>query len=173
MDFRLPDPDSYGRVTNPDRYRVVVDSAKSLIDKLLETYHVARSVGNSQIDFPEWGTSSGETLRLIPGRGTPLTIAFTAFPGVLVRFGSWGRESFPDCGCDACDEKPADVIQQMTTLIETAVAGGYQEELTRKSLRCSFVGPWGSSIRDTRLRRGEWRRHGKRGSRLWPQWPRR
>ena len=48
------------------------------------------------------------TVRLQPssGTGARLTVAFTTFPGLLVRFGKWHVEAYPSCGCDACDEQP-------------------------------------------------------------------
>ena len=169
MDIERPDDDAYGRVTNPERYRPVADAAAALIDELAAGYDVARSTGSSGDDFPDWLGSPSSTTRLVPGHGAPLVFMITDFPGAVVRFGEWTVEAFPGCGCDACDERPEDEVERMYGLVEAAVAGHYEEELTRRELRHSTTG--GSSR--TRLGRGEWRRHGRPGRHRWPPWPRR
>ena len=173
MDLHPPAPEAYGRVTNPDRYRVVVDAAQSLLRRLVETYDVVQSPGSTTTDFPEYRGPSLDTIRLVPRRGVPLIFALSPFPGVMVRFGNLGQEAFPGCGCDACDEQPDQEIQRMTRLVEAAIDGGYEEDLTRRRLFSSFVGPWGNQRSESRLRRGEWRRYGDRGLRRWPEWPHR
>jgi hypothetical protein len=49
-----PHPDSYGRVTNPERYAVLHDEARSLIESLVTSYDVTAVSGDVAIDFPEW-----------------------------------------------------------------------------------------------------------------------
>lgn len=173
MDLHRPEPEAYGRVTNPYRYRAVVDAAQSLLRRLVETYDVVQSPGDTTTEFPEYRGPSLDTIRLVPRQGVPLIFALSPFPGVLVRFGDLGQEAFPGCGCDACDEQPDQEIQRMTQLVEAAVDGGYEEELTRRTLFVSFVGPWGNQHSERRLRRGQWRQYGNRGLRRWPEWPHR
>ena len=165
-----PDPATYGRVTNPDRYRVVVDEAEALVTKLVAGFDVTQGRGTTTVDFQEWIGAVLPTVRLVPRQGVPITFAWTSFPGVLARFGSC-RESFPSCGCDACDENPVGEAERLIRLTETAVDGRYEEELTRRRLRCSFAGTWGNKSSVSRLRRGEWRRYGDRGVHRWPPWP--
>ena len=170
-----PHPDSYGRVTNPERYAVLHDEARSLIESLMTTYDVVAEPGELAVDFPEWKGAAGEVVRLVPAEGTAVSLVFTDFPGVVVLLGEWGREGFPSCGCDACDEKPNDVIVRMREWIESAVAGEYEETLTRGWLgRGSAVthvpGSWSST---SRLGPAEGRHLGKPGSHKWPPWPRR
>jgi hypothetical protein len=98
---------------------------------------------------------------------------FTDFPGVVIRFGQWATDAFPVCGCDACDEKPGDVILRMRNLIDLVVVGGYQEVLTKRFLRQSFDWAQGSSITERRIGRAERRRLGQPGSYKWPPWPHR
>jgi hypothetical protein len=168
-----PYPDSYGRVTNPQRYAVLHDEARSLIESLVTTFDVIAEVGNVEVDFPEWKGPPGEVIRLKPSNGAPVAFLFTDFPGVVIRFGEWRTEAFPVCGCDACDEKPDDVIFRMRTMIELVVAGGYQEVLTKRSLRQSFDWPQGLSITERRVGRVERRRLGQPASHKWQPWPRR
>lgn len=168
-----PDEDAYGRITNPERFQVVADAATALIGDLVESHDVKASAGSSAVDFPSWRDGPDETIRLVPAVGAPLSLLLTDFPGVLVRFGEWGREAFPACGCDACDEQPAEVIARMHRLIEATVVGRYEEELTKRMLLYSFTGAWGVESSEGRLERGEWRRHGEPGAHKWPPWPRR
>ena len=173
--FRIgssPLPDSYGRVTNPQRYTVLHDEARSLIDGLVTTYDVISETGDVGIEFPQWRGSTGEVIRLHPRHGTPVTFLFTDFPGILIRFGEWRTEAFPVCGCDACDEKPDDVIIRMRAMIELVVAGGSQEVLTKRSLRQSFDWPQGLTVTERRIGRDERRRLGQPASRKWSPWPR-
>ena len=173
MKIDRPDEDACGRVTNPERYQVVVEAAADLISKLVEAFDVAETSGSSVVDFPNWRDAPPKTIRLVPSQGSPLAFLITDFPGVGVRFGEWGREAFPTCGCDACDEQPSDVIRKMSDLVEAAVDGRYEEELTKRKLRNSFTGRWGRQSSEGRLERGEWRGYGQPGVHKWPPWPRR
>ena len=151
------------------------DEARSLIERLVATYDVMATTGDVAIDFPEWKGAPGEVIRLAPTGGVPLAFLFTDFPGILVRLGEWGIEPFPVCGCDACDEKPDDEIIRMREVIESAVAGDYEERLIRGWLRkgwLSFTGP-GTRSGTRRLGPGEGRRLGRPASHKWQPWPRR
>lgn len=171
MDFDGPDPDAYGRVTNPERFQIVVDAAETLIDEMVGRFDVEKTHGASGDDFPDWNEAAVATVRLTPNAGAPLVFMITDFPGVVIRFGRWRREAFPSCGCDACDEQPTEVIKQMLDLVESVVVGQLEEELTRRRLRSTLSGPWGSSSRETPLRPGEWRTLGRPGIYRWPPWP--
>jgi hypothetical protein len=150
---------------------VVVDEATLLIGELVETYDVVRTVGSVEADFPECSGPGGKAIRLVPARGVPLTFLLTEFPGVVVRFGDWGEEVFPTCGCDACDENPAGLIDALREAVGAAVEGGYEEALTRRALRRSSNRGRSSGV--SHLGFGEWRRFGERGVHTWPPWPKR
>ena len=135
VEFDRPDEDAYGRVTNPERYQVVADAAIALISDLVRAFDVEETSGQSVVDFPTWQVTTAETVHLVPREGAPLAFLITDFPGVAVRFGEWTREAFPTCGCDACDEPPTDVIEKMNDLVEGAVGGRYEEELTKRRFR--------------------------------------
>jgi hypothetical protein len=173
MDRQPPDPDAYGRVTDPERYRTVVDAAESLIDDLVETFRVVRSTGDSAVDFPERHAPSQATIRLVPEQGVPISFALTDFPGVLLRFGTVGADAFPRCGCDACDEAPDEAVDQMTRLVWSLVAGDYREEVTRREVRFTFGGASVFERREERRRWGWHRRPRRRRVREWPPWSRR
>ena len=59
----------------------------------------------------------------------PIMVAFTEFPGLHLRFGSWRTEPFPNCGCDACDETPDGLIEELNRMVEAVVSGGFRESI--------------------------------------------
>jgi hypothetical protein len=172
VEFDRPDDDAYGRVTNPERFGRVVDAARSLIQLLGTTYdvEVQHTAGGFQIGSNNWGEPDGEMVHLVPREGAPISTAITGFPGVAIRFGEWGVEGFPTCGCDACDEQPESEIERMDEIVNAVVAGHYEEELTRRSLRTSFSGPWGSSSSETRLEKRESEEYGDTAVHRWSRW---
>jgi hypothetical protein len=171
--FDRPDDDAYGRVTNPERFGRVVDATRSLVQILEATYDVEvhHTVGGFQIGSNNLGEPDGETLHLVPREGAPIPIAITGLPGLVIRFGEWGVERFPTCGCDACDEQPESEIERMAELVNAVVAGRYEEELTRRSLRTSFSRPWGSSSSEVRLEKRESEEYGQPAVHCWAKWP--
>ena len=70
-------------------------------------------------------------VRLVPHdpQAAPILVAFTDFPGLHLRFGSWRAEPFPGCGCDACDETADGSIEHMTRMVEAVVSGGFRESI--------------------------------------------
>ena len=164
-----------------------MDAAQTLVRQLVDTFNVTASTGDAAADFPTYRGAIACTIRLVPSLGVPLIFALTPFPGVLIRRGELGQEvAFPRCGCDACDEPPAEVIQRMTNLVQEAVDGRYEQVLTRRPLLHSFRsgfahrsvsrlrrGGDGYLRKSRRLRRGEWRQPKRHVVRQWPPWPRR
>src|SRR5690606_379530 len=59
--------------------------------------------------------------------GAPLTVVYTAFPGVIVHAGLLHDFVFPDCGCDACDESVESAAEEMERLVLAVAAGDYAE----------------------------------------------
>ncbi|WP_316301697.1 DUF6226 family protein [Clavibacter michiganensis] len=55
------------------------------------------------------------SVRLAPrdGNGRTLTLEYTGFPGVLLHSGRRMAEAFPQCGCDACDDRWEDVADSL------------------------------------------------------------
>jgi hypothetical protein len=180
MDHLPPPDDAYGRVTAPERYAVVHDAADRLIADLVGRYDVATSPG----DPTDLGRSGGiellRVVRLVPTRedAAPLTVGFTAFPGVLVRFGHWHIQAFPSCGCDACDEHPDDVIRELDDHVTALVQGRFTDALVgrwRPWQTAEFTGSDGgwrrrSSQRIDRATRRQLLERG-RGRHDWQPWP--
>lgn len=173
VDFDQPDQEAYGRVTNPERFQDVVEAARSMIADLVKTYRVESTPGNWSVDFPDWTGSANEVIRLRPSQGAPLAFMFTEFPGVLVRVAEWCVEGFPACGCDACNESPREVVERLSELVDAAVEGRYEEELTKRTITYTVSGQSGSSSTERRLVRGGWKRHSVPAVHRWPAWPNR
>ncbi len=126
-----PPPDAYGRVTNPERYRVVHAAARQMIDDLRRAFAVEED-RSPELDriLMSSGASIEEVIRLVPhdDDAAPIAFAFTDFPGVLVRAGRWQLWAYPRCGCDACDEDPAETADLMRGDVEAVTAGRMSEE---------------------------------------------
>lgn len=171
MDLHQPDENAYGRVTNSERYQVVVDEARRLLEELARRPGVERVTATAADDFPDWADGDAVSVRLTPSQGAPVAFLFTDFPGVVIRAGNWGTQSFPICGCDACDEAPEDVVERLRTLIDAVVDGRVTEEVGRRSVTHVVSGEWGSLASERRLERGESRRLGGKQKIDWPPWP--
>ncbi len=70
-----PDPEAYGRVTNPKRFAVVVDAAYALIDELEGQFDVIRTDWVPDWDYPERTVSFVDGLTLEPNEGVPIRFA--------------------------------------------------------------------------------------------------
>ena len=114
--MRVPSPDAYGRITDSARFAVLHHGVRDLLEELDNTFRVD-PVSGLPLDPELLGrtTAAEATLRLTPigCNGAPLTVAFTTFPGVLIRYGRWCVEGYPSCGCDACNEQPAELLSEM------------------------------------------------------------
>ena len=163
--------DSYGRVTDSGRYAVLHDAAHRLLDRLAANFVVDRSDGGPELDPALSRGDTLEVVRLQPRAKSagPLTVAFSGFPGVYVRFGEWHVAAFPHCGCDACDEQPAALIQELETKVADLVEGRFREEISgllRRGLGHTFhhSSGWGKIEPGTPL-------YGhKRARHIWEPW---
>ncbi|WP_264653409.1 DUF6226 family protein [Actinoplanes cyaneus] len=122
-----PEPDAYGRVTNPGRYQVLHDVAERLLGELARNFAVSRS--ESLVSDPS--RSSGQ-VRMVqldpahPGVGV-LRVTFTGFPGLMVKLGQESETALPACGCDACDEDPQELIEELHHKIGRLTRAGSTE----------------------------------------------
>ena len=114
------------------------------------------------------------SVRLTPANqeAAPITVAFTDFPGLYLRFELWWTEPLPDCLCDACDPHNSveGLTEELTELIEDITAGRFRES-HNPSKRWKTRELWGAS---------GWRRGGSlTAGNLphrqvnWKPWPRR
>lgn len=139
-----PRPDSFSsRVSDPGRFRVLQVAAEEILDGLAESYIVDRRESKEPVG-PTPGTEVVRTVRLMPRSPAagPLSVAFTDFPGIVLRLGRWFVEPLPDCGCDDCAEDPAALVENLRILVSAHVEGGLWERVQR-----GVTGSW----LDTRL----------------------
>jgi hypothetical protein len=123
-----PPPEAYSRVTNPERFGPLHRFAERLLTNLEEEFDVSREE-DLGLD-PDLGRNE-PTVRLTPRppeAGT-LTIAFTSFPGLLVRLGHWYEEPIPGCGCDACDETAEQGQARLEWIAGTLTSGRFRESI--------------------------------------------
>ena len=123
---------AYSRVTNPERFRPLHTAMLAVIDRLERDFEVERTEG---FGFDEKLTRglelAREDVRLTPKDpdAAPVSIVFTAFPGLRIRFGRWYIEPFPGCGCDACDESAVDEIERLNEMVDDVTAGRFREAI--------------------------------------------
>ena len=123
-----PPDEAYGRVTNPERFEPLHSAILEMISKMEETFDVVRVEGYGLDEELEGKRDIVRpTVQLTPVNSTaaPITVTFSDFPGLFVRFGRWVTEPFPSCGCDACDESAANEIERLTELVDIVTAGGF------------------------------------------------
>ena len=129
-----PPDDAYTRFTNQERFRPLHDWALEAVARLHQEYDVVLSEGEGMDALLERAPLARPTVRLTPfhENAAPVTIAFTAHPGLEVRAGRWFTDAFPSCHCDACDEQPEDEFERFTELLDDVVAGRFREAMRRQ-----------------------------------------
>jgi hypothetical protein len=129
--------DGHSRVTDAERFGVLHDAADNLLDELAVQYAVERRDNKEPLagaDGPLVRTSW-----LVPRApaAASLGVAFTDFPGVILRLGRWYQEVLPECGCDACDEDPLELVSDLRAHAGALVEGGLWERVHRR-----LTGSW-------------------------------
>jgi hypothetical protein len=127
-----PPDEAYGRVTNPERFEPLHSAMMEMISRLEETFDVVRVEGyglDEELEGERGIARPSVQLTPVDSNAAPITVAFSDFPGLFIRFGRWITEPFPSCGCDACDESAADEIERLTELVDIVTAGGFREAI--------------------------------------------
>ena len=116
--------------TDTDRFAVLHDIAETLLDDLAERYVVERRESKELLG-PE--DALVRMVRLIPRTPAagPLAVAFTDFPGLMVRLGRWWAEALPACGCEECGEDPAELSAALRAQVDALIEGGLWERVRR------------------------------------------
>ncbi|HEX5202057.1 DUF6226 family protein [Paractinoplanes rhizophilus] len=170
---------AYPNATDTGRFAVLHDAAETLLDDLHERYMVERRESKECLGAEEALVRMVRLIPRTPAAG-PLAIAFTDFPGLMVRLGRWWVDILPACGCDACAEDPAELIGMLRGQVGALIEGGlwervrrgiggswFETRLTGVGLTARREGPLTS--RDAR----DARRGGFAAPVLWAPWPRR
>jgi len=127
-----PPLEAYSRVTNPERFASLHAAAEGLLDRLEWEFETDRREAHGLDPELEEGCNLPRpSVAIVPRdmRAASLIIAFSAFPGLRVRFGRWYVVAFPTCGCDACDETPESEIERLRSLIDHMTAGRFREAI--------------------------------------------
>ena len=145
-----PPEEAYGRITNPERFRPLHDAMLDMLDALEARFDVEREEGYGLDEHLESRglTRASVSLRPRDPEAAPVSVAFTDFPGLRIRFGRWYTDSFPGCGCDACDESAEGELERATEMIDTVTSGGFREAVVHSPRSLP------STIRD--MLRGNW-----------------
>jgi Family of unknown function (DUF6226) len=127
-----PPPEAYSRVTNPKRFASLHDSATGLLDRLEREFETERREAcGLDLELEEDCNLVRPSIAVLPceAGAAPITIAFSDFPGLRVRFGRWYVLAFPTCGCDACDETMESETERLTSLLDNMTAGRFREAI--------------------------------------------
>ena len=127
-----PLPEAYSRVTNPERFRPLHTAMQEMIGRLENDFEVDRTEGYGLDEELERRLELADPCVRLSPRDTdsaPITVAFTTFPGLHLRFGRWYKEPFPGCGCDACDESAEGEIERLNEMVDAVTAGGFSEAI--------------------------------------------
>lgn len=141
-----PPDEAYSRVTDPQLYAPLHAIARDLLDDLQRRFDVTAHA-SSELD-PNRITQAPVTT-LVPSnpKSSPLSITFTAFPGLIVGFGLTIREPIPVCGCDACDETVEECEELLLDIVDAVATGSFGERIVRDS-----DGVWHQTWRSTKAR---------------------
>ncbi len=125
-----PPAGAYSHVSNLRRFAPLHEVAEALIKWLLNTFEVILEedpvVATDLIQVPN---DVVRAVRVVPSdfKAAPLTFVLTSFPGVYLHAGSLHDFHFPVCGCNACDDKVENLIEELEWTVRTVVSGGYYE----------------------------------------------
>ena len=171
----------YSQVTDAGRYGVLHDAAEDLLDELTGRYTVERRETKESLG-PRADQPLLRTVRLMPRTpaAAPLAIAFTDFPGLALCLGRWYRAYLPNCGCDHCDEDPAELVAELRRQVTALVEGGLWERVRRgisgSWSQARLIGPGCRLAQENLLDAGAARaarRDGFAAPVQWAPWPRR
>ena len=148
-----PPDEAYSRVTNPERFRPLHDAMLDMLDALETRFNVERVEAyglDEELESRSRDAATRPSIALTPidPEAASITVIFTGFPGLNIRFGRWYTDSFPGCGCDACDESAEGELERATEMIDSVTSGGFREAVVHSPRSLP------STIRD--MLRGNW-----------------
>ena len=138
---RIPLLAAYSRVTNPERFLPLHTAMLKTVGRLEKDFEVERTEGYGLDGELARGVDLVRSdVKLVPADpdAAPITVVFTAFPGLYTRFGRWYSEPFPSCGCDACNESAEGEIERLNEMVYDVTAGRFRETIRAPFL--SFIG---------------------------------
>ena len=176
-----PPEEAYGRITNPGRFLPLHNAALHLSEGLEQEYAVVREESHGRDGQLKDVELSRPSIRLVPASpaSARIVFAFTAFPSVILRFGRCSTQSFPSCGCDACDETAAEEITRLRQVVADVVEGRFREVIRvalngKATVRWELWSDEGRSCSGGDVRRvNKLLGRGRKTVTNWKPWPRR
>ncbi|QJW37934.1 DUF6226 family protein [Cellulosimicrobium protaetiae] len=148
-----PPEDTYSVDSHPERFAPLIDVVDALLRHLVTTYAVTvedvrlRSVELTAhtpgapahpvlAGVRNVGTDAVRAVRAVrvtpsSDAAAPLTLLVTEYPSVVVRAGVLHEDTFPSCGCDACDDTAESAAQSLEDLVLGVAEGRFSEALRR------------------------------------------
>ncbi|WP_433613052.1 DUF6226 family protein [Prescottella agglutinans] len=153
-DGTAPDEAEYERLTNPEKFLIVVSRARAWSRVLLDRGWAREA---SQVDWALRPFDSGGTdtvlspaadgaVPLVLTTHTPVDSDHIFTVTVAAGDPAVTLASIPDCGCDACDRGSAPLLEEMDRWVLSVVDGSLQVDVAtdRSSVRTSFGGHGGT-----------------------------
>jgi hypothetical protein len=138
-----PPPDgAYSGTAHPERFAPLAEVARGLIAYLERTYDVTVTADlalAARMRHPR--ADAVAAVQIVPDTddAATLTFVFSAFPGVDIEAGVAFSESFPPCGCDACDDSVEREARRLEEVVFGIVAGGLVESIRRETNRVAAL----------------------------------
>jgi hypothetical protein len=121
---------AFPHATDTGRFAVLHEAAEGMLDDLTERYMVERRESKELLGPEEALVRMVRLIPRTPAAG-PLAVAFTDYPGLMVRLGRWWAEVLPACGCETCAEEPADLVAVLRAQVGALIEGGLWERVRR------------------------------------------
>ncbi|SDH97331.1 DUF6226 family protein [Agrococcus jejuensis] len=178
-----PPEDAYSVDAHPERFAPLHAIADALVVHLAATYEA--SVVDALDDARSWFAGGGpDVLRAVhlePAArdAAPIAIAWSDYPGILVRAGAAHGGHYPVCGCEACDEPWERAADDLEQLVLAVAEGRLQESMDRgigyaieDATGAEVASGWGSATGpDVARRRAARARLAARAGDRWLPWP--
>lgn len=130
-----PPEEAYSVDAHPERFAPLHAIADALVAHLVSTYEasVLDALDDARAWFGERGPAVLRAVRIEPAArdAAPIAIAWSDYPGILVRAGAAHGGHQPVCGCEACDEPWERAADDLEELVLAVVDGRLQESVQR------------------------------------------
>ena len=125
-------PEEYTRVTNPERFRRLHDLALELLSQLRNDYDaIERNTFEMVPGIMRRVDHARPPVTLTPviTGAASISVAFTSFPGLIVRCGRFFSTPLPVCACDACGASADDEARRFQGTMANVVSGNFREDI--------------------------------------------
>ena len=142
-----PPAEAYSRVTRDVRalFGPVAAAADQHVERLRRDFDVTvtpLTAGDSRVPPP---ATRAVLISPADGRAAPLTVGWTDFPGVRLRYGHFGDTVIPGCGCDACAETTEECLDELSQVVTMVTRGFWERVEIGKEVWIRIQEPHGSS----------------------------